>query len=223
MVMYSAVVLAAGDGRRIGLSENKVFKHIAGMSVLNHALSRFEADAACAEIILVGRRRDFSRLRHEYTADQIVAGGRTRQGSVTRALESVNQQYVFVHDGARPFFTEETLERLQEAMENHLAATPAIPSTDTLRYVENGQLEEDVVRNSLMRLQTPQAFEVETLRRAHALAEERGIEASCDAGLVREVLQEVVAVVEGDRFNEKLTRPEDVPLLEMILDDEDWT
>ncbi len=217
--MYSVIVLAAGESRRMGASDNKVFFRLGEKSVLERALSWFVDDKQCGQIVLVVHADEEERVRKAYKADVIVVGGKSREESVRNALPHIVNPYVMVHDGARPFIGQGTLSRLKNAMASHSAVTPGVKVYDTLKRVENGKIVETIDRKGVVRVQTPQAFHTEVLREAHQIAQERTIKGTCDVSLVEEALSVQSKVVEGDERNLKLTTPEHLSLLEMIVDE----
>lgn len=148
----------------------------------------------------------------------ITCGGPTRQASVRNGLEHVASDRVVVHDAARPLATPEMVNRVLNVLGEMEGATVAIPMDETIKRVEDAVVVETLDRSGLWRVQTPQAFHTETLRRAHAEALLAGIEATDDAALV-ERLGVQIAVVPGSLRNIKLTYAEDFALAEAIIRD----
>ncbi len=222
--MYSVVMLAAGEGSRMeDMTVNKVLMNLNHKSILERAMEWFREDPLCEEIILVVAADDMEYMRGHFKATAYVEGGKTRRESVHAGLKQVNSPYVFIHDGARPFIGNTVIKSLLGALGDTGAATPALIVDETLKRVKDGVVTEHIDRDNIHRIQTPQAFETELIRKAHDEAEKKGLEATCDATLLQETLGVKARVVKGHPFNIKLTRPEDVPLLEMIADAEDWT
>jgi 2-C-methyl-D-erythritol 4-phosphate cytidylyltransferase len=140
----------------------------------------------------------------------VTAGGATRQQSVAAALAVVPESVglVLVHDAARPFLPPDRLAAVIAAADQYGAAALAVPAADTLRRVVDGRFEETVPRDSLWRMQTPQAARANWLRAALAAAEQDGVEATDEVELLRRA-GHPVHLVEGDASTFKLTTPSD--------------
>lgn len=148
---------------------------------------------------------------------EIVKGGSERQYSVAAGLERCGtERVVLVHDGARPFITLDIIDRLLIGVEQSKAAICAVKVKDTVKRVVKGVVQETVDRENLWQVQTPQAFELPILRKAHQLARKEQFLGTDEASLV-ERLPCPVAIVQGSYYNIKLTTPEDMPLAKAIL------
>jgi 2-C-methyl-D-erythritol 4-phosphate cytidylyltransferase len=148
---------------------------------------------------------------------EVVAGGATRQASVSLALERVHTDTVVVHDAARPLAEPELIRRTVAALADADAAIAAVRVDETLKAVEGGRVVATVDREMLWRAQTPQAFRVDALRSAHALAQTEGDLATDDAMLIEKAGGSVV-IVEGSTTNLKVTTPEDLLVAEALLE-----
>jgi 2-C-methyl-D-erythritol 4-phosphate cytidylyltransferase len=217
------IIPAAGRGKRMGANESKQFLPLAGRPVLLHTLDVFDSHPEVDEIVIAVREEEMERIRDMLgTAGyrktiRIVAGGRERQESVSRALRVVSSGWVLVHDAVRPFVTHDAITRLIGAMRMHGAAILAVPVKDTVKKVNDaGIVEETPDRRRLWAVQTPQAFRRELLLAAHERAAGREGWATDDAMLVEEMGIDV-RVVEGEYSNIKLTTPEDLVWAEAIL------
>ena len=149
----------------------------------------------------------------------IVEGGAERVDTVGRCLERVDPscEFVAVHDAARPFATAVLIDRVFEAARTHGAALPGLPVADTLKRVEgDGLTVETVPRAGLYAVQTPQAFRLDLLRRAHANRANLSAAITDDAQLV-EALGHPCRVVDGSPFNLKITTRDDLRLAEAIV------
>ena len=132
------------------------------------------------------------------------------QDSVRIGLNKVRTDWVLVHDGARPFVSEEMVNELLESAQRHGAAVLGVPVKDTMKKVNvDGIIEETPERQSMWAVQTPQAFRLSELKRAHARAREEELAATDDAMLM-EHLGFDVRIVRGDYYNIKITTPEDL-------------
>ncbi|MEG7336854.1 2-C-methyl-D-erythritol 4-phosphate cytidylyltransferase [Bacillus subtilis] len=224
---YDVVILAAGQGKRMKAGRNKLFIELKGDPVIIHTLKVFDSHRPCEKIILVineREREDFQQMLTNYrfqTAIELVAGGDERQHSVYKGLKAVNQEkIVLVHDGARPFIKHEQIDELIAEAEQAGAAILAVPVKDTIKRVQDLQVSETIERSSLWAVQTPQAFRLSLLMKAHAEAEHKGFLGTDDASLVEEMEGVSVRVVEGRYTNIKLTTPDDLTSAEAIMDSE---
>ncbi len=202
-----ALVVAAGSGSRAGGDTPKQYRKLGGRPLLAHAIDHLCHPAIDAVRVVIGEGQD------EAYRDAIggralpspVVGGATRRESVVNGLAALAAEgdvaRVLIHDAARPFLPGAVIERLVAALESSQGAVPAVPVVDTLAKA-GGALGETVPRDDLVRVQTPQAFHFEPIRRAHAAWP--GREATDDAQVARAAGLSV-AVVEGDPALEKLT------------------
>jgi 2-C-methyl-D-erythritol 4-phosphate cytidylyltransferase len=222
----AAIIPAAGEGRRMGGPVPKQFLQIGGQEVLARTLAVFETCvtiddiwvvvaaeqcASCQSTIV--QRYGFRKVRG------VIAGGATRQASVWRGLQQVQDavDLVVVHDGVRPFVTESLLQQTLEYAHCYGAAIAAVPLKDTLKRVSAaGAVEATVPRERLWRVQTPQAFRHALLRRAFQHAWQRGLQATDEAGLI-EALGHPVWIVPSYEHNIKVTTPDDLVFCEVFL------
>lgn len=227
--MVTALVVAAGAGRRFGGLTPKQFLPLGGLPLLAHALRALAVPGVVDALVVAvppgaeGRCRDelIPPLGLQVPA-RVVAGGSERRDSVGAALALVDAgaELVLVHDGVRPFVPRRDLEAVAAAARAHGAATLAVPVRDTLKRARDagrGLLlaGETVPREDLWAALTPQAFRRDLLVRAHAAAP-AGLAATDDAVLV-ERLGHPVALVAGSRINLKITSPEDLAVAEALL------
>jgi 2-C-methyl-D-erythritol 4-phosphate cytidylyltransferase len=198
-----AIVVAGGSSSRFG--RPKQFARLGDGSVLDQSLrtARHSAEGVVAVVpdggppVIAG-------------ADVVVTGGATRSESVRRGLAQVPHaaEVILVHDAARPLATAALFDAVVAAVrEGADVVTPAIPVTDTLRSRTGGPVD----RDALVAVQTPQGFRAEVLRAAHV----GGAEATDDATLAESVGAPVVTV-DGDRWNLKITEPDDLVVAEAI-------
>jgi len=219
---FSLIIPAAGYGARSGSTVPKQYVPINGVPMLAHTLHAFGRRADCGEIIVAidpAWRKEAEQCATGLASVRFVEGGAERQHSIFRALAALNgsESIVLVHDAARPCITSALIDRLLEAAEQHGAAIPALPLTDTVKRVDgDGQVVATLARADLRTVQTPQAFRRPLLERAYHNANEQNLLATDDAGLV-EALGEPVVVVVGDPHNIKVTGPEDFKRVEALL------
>ncbi|UOY91454.1 2-C-methyl-D-erythritol 4-phosphate cytidylyltransferase [Ectobacillus sp. JY-23] len=219
---YTLVIPAAGKGKRMGAGVNKLFVPIQSVPVIIHTLRAFEHDSNCAEIILAISQDEykiFSDLlaKHDIKKDVVfVNGGRERQDSVYNGICHAQYEYILVHDGARPFVTEDVTRRVLDAAVEDGASVCAVPVKDTIKRIVDGMVAETVERASLWAVQTPQGFHLPLLKKAHQIAREAGYNGTDDASLV-EYIKHKVTVVEGSYYNIKVTTPDDLVVAEAFL------
>lgn len=214
-----ALVPAAGRGVRLGAGVPKAFVALAGMPLLWHAV-RGLLDSGCVdEVVVAVAVEDRKRAATALTGLQrvsVVDGGAERSDSVRAALDSVPMaDVVLVHDAARCLTPAGTIRDVVAAVRaGHRAVVPVLPVADTIKQVDaSGAVVATVDRSALRIVQTPQGFDADLLRRAHAAG---GGPATDDAGLV-ERLGETVTTVPGDPLAFKITTPVDLAVAEAVL------
>ena len=221
--MNAAVIVAAGRGTRMGLERNKVLAPLCGEPVIARTVRAFERTGWFdGGIVVVTGACDLCEIKR-ILADaglhaQVVLGGADRQESVCRGLAATNPaaQYVAIHDGARPLVTAEVIARTLESAKKYGSGVAAVPLKDTVKRVNEGGVVVDTPpRDALRAVQTPQTFEAELIRRAHA-AYALGERATDDAALA-ERMGVKVRLTEGDVENIKLTTPEDMLLARQVI------
>lgn len=220
--MVTAILAAAGRGRRFGAPESKVFAHLAGTSVLRRSLLMLEACPSVDAAVVVCGSADLDRAQAEAAGCSrvvaICAGGEERHHSVVNALAAVpsRTEWVAVHDAARPLCSTALFEAVIAAARGTGAALPALPITDTLKYSADGRTAlQTVPRAGLYSVQTPQVFRCDLLREAYSSAPP-GFAGTDDASYV-ERLGHPVALVPGELSNLKITVAEDLSLAETLL------
>lgn len=211
---YSVCLLAAGKGSRTQLDYNKVFYKLSEeQTVLDKSIATFKADENCSQIILVCAAYEHEYVESLYGKDPqivIVDGGTTRQGSVYNGLQQVTSEYVWIHDGARPFLQKAHMDALKEALEKEDACLLMVPSTDTVKLVQDGYVVQTWDRSQVYRAQTPQCFKTALIKQCHEMAKADNRIATDDAQLVEWYSTTPIRVVEGDPGNIKITHPSDL-------------
>ncbi|WP_204501789.1 2-C-methyl-D-erythritol 4-phosphate cytidylyltransferase [Aquibacillus albus] len=213
---YTAIVLAAGQGKRMNAGENKQFIKLLDKPLIIHTLAIFDKDDWCESIVLVANPKEIDRIKELLTEYQLekqvilVNGGKERQDSVRNGVHNISNKnsIVFIHDGARPFVQQMHLHRLAEVASEKGAALLAVPVTDTIKQKTAATLT-TLDRSILWAAQTPQAFQYHVIFKAHERAADDQFIGTDDASLV-ERLGEKVEVVRGSYDNIKLTTPEDL-------------
>ena len=223
MPRYFALVPAAGSGSRVGDPVPKQYLKLAGASVLDHALRSLAGDARIARVFVVLSPGDthFRAAPHGERVQPLYCGGQTRAASVYNGLVAVRDavrgdDWVLVHDAARPCLSAAALDRLMTTVgEDDAGGLLAIPVADTLKRADGeGRVESTEPREGLWRAQTPQMFRygflVEALRRS-------GASSVTDEASAIERIGLKPRLVMGDARNLKVTYAEDLELAGLIL------
>ncbi|HEX6973055.1 MAG TPA: 2-C-methyl-D-erythritol 4-phosphate cytidylyltransferase [Vicinamibacterales bacterium] len=218
MTTVTAIIAAAGAGRRLGAGVPKQLLEIDGRSLLELSVAAFDRHPAVRDLVvvlpgdLVGDPP--AHLASARKPVAIVAGGARRQDSVANAFDAVpaDTDVVLVHDAARPFVTAELIARAIDAAVRHGAAIVAAPATDTIKRVAPAPsapvVVETIARDTIYLAQTPQAFRRDVLAEAVALGRQ-GIEAT-DEAMLAERAGHPVHIVQGDAANVKITTAGDL-------------
>ena len=205
---FAAIVVAAGKGLRAGQPLPKQFARWRGRPVVRHSVETLLAAGAETVCVVVPPDGEESGREALCGLERLifVEGGATRQESVCNGLEALAEvapEVVLIHDAARPIIPGEVIERLRASLETHLGAIPVLPVADSLVIAAGDAMGVPADRDSLRRVQTPQAFRFDAILAAH-----RAWEGNADAGDDAQVLQragKTVALVEGDEALHKLT------------------
>lgn len=220
---YKAIVLAAGQGKRMKAGFNKQLIKLGDIPLIIHSLRLFEQDSQCKEIMLVvskEEKEDMQHLVQSYAVEkvgQFVVGGKERQDSVYAALQAMTEtDLVLIHDGARPFVPQNVIDKVVAQANVQGGAIAAVPVKDTIKKVTSGAISETVQRDDLWSAQTPQGFQYHFIMTAHEEARQAAYLGTDDASLLERQGKQV-AIVESDYLNIKLTTAEDLLFAETIL------
>ena len=216
---YTAIILAAGSGSRTGLDINKVLLEINGKRVLDYSVDFFLNHKNCSEIVLVSSERDFNYIYNAYNdkVDVIINGGSTRQQSVHKGLKKATNEFVLIHDSARPFISKDCIDELCENVKTTFASTLAVFVKDTIVNINGNRLGKTLHRSELLAIQTPQAFKRDVIVSAHEKAVNNGYLGTDDTSLIAKFTTVTPAYVIGDYRSIKLTTKEDIDILKVIL------
>lgn len=235
----TAVVLAAGKGSRMGTSVAKQYLTLGDKPIAAYALEAFQASFVIDEIFLITDpahiEYGWEELIHPYGIAKAVAvspGGRERYESVWNALRLLYERnsrdedgnlaregYVFIHDGARPFLTDDMILRAYRDVEQWDACVVGMPVKDTIKRTdENGMILDTPDRSRIWQAQTPQVFSVPLIMEAFS----RQMQQDCsrvtdDSMIVEKQMGVKVHMTEGSYTNIKITTPEDLAVAEAIL------
>ncbi len=223
----TAIVLAAGQGKRMGTKVQKQYLEIDGKPVLYYSLNVFEQSAVIDEVVLVVGENQveycYSEIVLRYGFDKVktvVEGGAERYHSVWNGLQEVNEDgYVFIHDGARPFINEEILNRAYEDVQKCKSCVVGMPVKDTIKLADSeGFVNNTPERSLVWMIQTPQVFESGLVKKAYALLmEQDNVQVTDDAMVVEQMLGHKVKLTKGSYENMKITTPEDLDIAEIFV------
>lgn len=214
----TAVIVAAGRGRRMGADKNKVFLELSGKTVLENTVEVFENCDAINDIVVVTNDIEecssilsgFSKIKN------IVKGGETRQESVRNGLLASDCDIVVIHDGARALIQEKEILAAISETEKYGAAAVGVKCKDTLKKADkNGFIAGTVDREFIYNIQTPQVFKFKEIKKMHTLAEDNSFTDDC---ALAESFGARIKIVDGSYDNIKLTTPEDLQIAEKILE-----
>lgn len=226
MSRVTALIPAAGMGRRMGKAVAKQFLPLGDKPMLAHSLLALQRSPDIDEIIPILSQeemehclKDIIEAFHITKVRTLVVGGRERQDSVYNGICKLEKDaaVVLVHDGARPFVTTEMIRECVELVRKGESVTVGVPLKDTIKEVDDqGRVLRTLQRSRLWAIQTPQAFPVKSLRKAHEESIRKKFAGTDDAALV-ERNGDPVRVIMGSYENIKITTPEDLVLAEEIL------
>lgn len=220
----AAIIVAGGEGTRMGAPINKVFMEIDGRSILDHSLRLFESSPLVDQVVLVARQSDLSQcepLRARFPKlSLVVPGGDVRHrsefagiGALAARIDAGEVATVLVHDAVRPFASRALVERLIAGVAPTIGCIPGLRLGRATALVADGWIA-GYPRN-LWTVQTPQAFQATWLLEAHNKAARQGF-LGTDTASVVEWAGGDVSVIEGEPDNIKITTPEDLARAEEI-------
>ncbi len=209
----SAVIVAAGQGNRFG--QDKIFFNLYGKPLIFRTLTAFE-HSQVNEIVVVTRPEHIERMREMQTSitklKNVVEGGEHRGDSVYQGLLVTNNEFILVHDAARPFVSPDLINRVIKELFKFASVVPCVNVSDTVRLIENGMLYNAIDREKIAIVQTPQGFHKDILLKAFALAMSHRQYFTDESTMVDKVLSMHSHVVMGDKDNKKITYREDIPM-----------
>lgn len=222
-----AIILAGGIGSRLGLSTPKQFFKVAGKMVIEHTVDAFEHNQYIDEIALVSNPVYIPEVENLILKNswkkvkKVLKGGKERYDSSLSAIQAYANQDVnlIFHDAVRPLVSQRIIDDVVKALQTYQAIDVALPSADTIIEIEGDFISNIPDRSRLKRGQTPQAFHIETIRKAYEIAlTDPNFKVTDDCGVVKKYLPETpVYVVAGEESNMKLTYKEDTYLLDKLF------
>jgi 2-C-methyl-D-erythritol 4-phosphate cytidylyltransferase len=222
-----AIILAGGSGIRFGERYPKQFSRIAGRTIMEYAIDKFDRHPQIHDIFLVVHpgyhKQVVSIIRDNLykKVKKILPGGKTRQESAFSGLFAAGEEIenVLIHDAVRPLVSGEMIDGILRGLKNHSAVTLAVPPSDTIAAIDSRNMIAEIPDRKLLRkIQTPQGFRLKTIRKAHELARDRALENfPDDCSLILFFKLADVFVIKGSESNIKITYPEDVMLIKKML------
>ena len=229
MAKSAAIVLAAGQGKRMQSHVQKQFLLLNGRPLITYALEAFE-NSPVDQIILVAGSDEIRYCQEEIAekygfskVTKVIAGGRERYHSVYEGLKAAEgAEYVLIHDGARPLLDQEMISRSLEGAKEYGACVVGMPVKDTIKTSgADGFVESTPDRSALWQVQTPQAFYYPWISQAYEKLfsrEEYQQGVTDDAMVLEAMTSHKVKLIEGSYFNIKVTTPEDMAVAEALLE-----
>lgn len=224
----TAVIVAAGKGRRMGTEVSKQFLPLGGKEILAHTVEKFEKASAIRDIILVAGAdslQDVREMASDYGWKKVVSvieGGKERQDSVYNGLKQVSAdtEIVLIHDGVRPFVTEKIMEASILAAVEMGGCVAGVPAKDTIKVCDGENIAIATPdRSTLWQIQTPQTFRKALILQAYEAARKEGFIGTDDASLA-ERSGYPVKIIMGSYRNIKITTREDLLIGEAFLKEE---
>lgn len=215
MNKFSLIITAGGTSSRYG-NKNKLLEIINGKTIIEHTVEKFNNFSEISEIIIPVNKAYIDEFNNLFNNKvKIIQGGNTRQESVYKALQFVNNDFVLIHDGARPLVSEDIITNTLEAVLKYNAVSVMCKTTDTIKEVdENGLIIRTIDRTKLYNTQTPQAFKTDIIKNAHN--ELKNSSYTDDASML-EALGISVYIVNGDYKNIKITTKSDLDFAKLYI------
>lgn len=226
MSIKTAIILAGGKGSRMKMDIPKQFLELEGYPLLYYSLKVFQ-ESIIDNIIVVTSKEYIEFVRNDIIQKygftkviHIVQGGKERYNSVYNGLlKCSSSDYVFIHDGARPFIDNEIIENAYAGVKKYKACVVGMPVKDTIKLIDSeGFCNTTPDRDKTWLVQTPQVFEYALIRKAYdKLLSQDNINATDDAMAVEQFMQQKVKIIEGSYDNIKITTPQDINVAKTIL------
>ena len=220
----TAIIVAAGSGKRMGSDIPKQFMIVNGRPVLYYTLCAFE-ESSVDDICIVTSSEYIPYVQNKIVmkygfqkVSHVVLGGKERSDSVYQGLLADISSYVLVHDGARPYIHSDLINHVIEEVKEKKAVVLGVPVKDTIKIVDStGCVEDTPNRNSLWAIQTPQAFEYQLIKSSYEYVMEYNIPVTDDSMAVECASENEIYICHGDYMNIKITTPEDLYFAEQLL------
>lgn len=223
---YTAIVLAAGSGKRMNSKVHKQYLIIQDRPVLYYSLKAFE-DSAVDEIVLVVGKGEEKFCRKEIVdkygiskVKAIVEGGKERYHSVFEGLKQTSDaDHVLIHDGARPFVNQDIIRRCMQEVQKYQACVVGMPVKDTIKIAdEEGYAKQTPDRKNVWMIQTPQTFSYALIYEAYEeMLKTEDTAITDDAMVLERIKGKKSKLIEGSYRNIKITTPEDLLIANVYL------
>lgn len=217
--MFSAIILGGGTGQRMGLGYNKVLYKINGLTLIEHSAKKFIDDPDFKEVVIVINRDDYDQVNvlFDHPKVEVIKGGDSRQESVSIGLNQLRyQSYVFIHDGARPNVSQESIQQLKLNI-GEAGAILYTKANDSIISLEDNKIKFYIDRKTIGFVKTPQAFKTNLIQKAYEAAFINKRHYTDDASLFMQELNLDVVLVEDKEDNIKLTTAFDLKIMEELL------
>lgn len=212
----AVIIVCAGFGKRLGRNNDKPVVALKGKPLFLCTLEKFLAFKQFRQIVLVLRREHISYAKKLISDKRVtfVQGGKERYNSVYNGLKTLNSdiEYVLIHDGGRPLVSKKVITTMIKELRSYPAVITAIAATDTVKLVKNNQVKQTLKREEIFLVQTPQGFKKELILKAY-----ENIKPVYDDSQLLEAIGVPVKVILGDRWNIKITYPEDLVVAASLL------
>lgn len=222
-----AVVPAAGSGVRMGEKKAKQFLELCGKPILAVTLDHLQRCDLIDRIVVVVPEVDIDYCCREIVEKynlskvfRVVSGGKRRQDSVRRGIETVADccEWVLIHDGVRPLITNDLIRRVVKAAKDFRAVIPGLPITETVKEIDDhGIVIRSIDRSRLWSIQTPQVFRWDDISLAHKEAIEKSWEDATDDSFLIEKIGIPVNIIKGEKHNMKITTPQDLDMARSLM------
>ena len=220
-----ALILASGIGARCELGFPKQFALINGKSILEYTVQKFENNEKIDEIYLVTSAEFLEKVKNIAKnfkkVKKVIQGGQTRKDSSYNGITAIDdtEANVLIHDGVRPLVSDEIINECIDQLDTKQAVCTAIDSTDTIFFInENNVIKSIPNRKFLKRAQTPQAFKLSLIRKAHELADkDDNCQVTDDCGLINYFNLADIYLINGDENNIKITYKEDIEFVKKMF------
>jgi 2-C-methyl-D-erythritol 4-phosphate cytidylyltransferase len=226
LMKTAAIIPAAGSSKRMQNNISKQYLLLDGIPVLARTLGVFQRSPEIDEIFLIVPKRDVEFVRNGIVdrygmskVSKILAGGKERQDSVRNGINALGNDHdiVVIHDGVRPFISQELVHTAILEASRAQAVTVGVPVKDTVKSIDrHGIVAETLNRKHLWLTQTPQAFERDIIRKAYEAAYRDNYYGTDDASLVERIGVKVM-MIRGSYDNIKITTQDDIMLAEILI------
>ena len=223
--MNGVVIVAAGSGSRMNMGINKQFIKLNNKEIIAYTIEKFYKHYNIQDIVVVIKKEEVEFFnkeiieKYKFENIKIAFGGNERQDSVYNGLKSLDSRcdIALIHDGARPFVSEETVNKSIQEAQNYKAVVVGVPVKDTIKVVnDNNDIVDTPDRSKLWSVQTPQTFDYNILLKSYEDAFKHNFYGTDDAMLVERIGYKV-KIIEGSYNNIKITTQEDLNIGTQIL------